>query len=98
MGFLSSDNSAELQDAMMNQQIQENEAELEQKRDALYQQRLEIIRGQGGQSWSPAINSPNDRVRDRENAKREQALDEFGRSKGIFGEAVRKARRRQGIK
>ena len=94
MGFFSSDNSAEQQVALMNQQIQENQAELEQKRDALYQQRLEIIRGQGGQSWSPSYNSPNDRATDRENAKRKQALDNFPR----FLESKNERRRRQGIK
>ena len=98
MGFLASDNSAEQQTALMNQQIEENQSELEAKRDALYQQRLSIIRGQGGQSWSPAYNSPNDRVRDRENAKRSAQQKNWDEAGGIWGKAARDTKRRHGIK
>lgn len=30
-----------------------NQAEIEKKRKDLYQQRLDIIKGQGGQLWTP---------------------------------------------
>lgn len=37
----------------LNQQLSQNAAELESKRMNLYKQRLDIIKSQGVQSWSP---------------------------------------------
>jgi hypothetical protein len=53
MGFFDSNNdesSSPANDAV-NQQIAMNERELEQKRQSLYSQRLEIEKAQGGQNW-----------------------------------------------
>ena len=100
MGFLGGDNGTDEQTALMNQQIEENQAELEEKRDALYQQRLEIIRGQGGQSWTPSINSPNDRVRDRENGRLDTLISEREKRGGLINNLLNKGakRKRAGIK
>jgi|HubBroStandDraft_6_1064221.scaffolds.fasta_scaffold22339_5 hypothetical protein len=43
------DRVAELQE----EQIRNNKAELEAKKQSLYQTRLDIIKGQGAQSWTP---------------------------------------------
>jgi hypothetical protein len=40
-------------DGLIDQQFKQNQAELEQKRKNLYQERLDIIKGQGGQTWTP---------------------------------------------
>jgi len=40
-------------DELIDQQFKHNQAELEQKRKNLYQERLDIIKGQGGQTWTP---------------------------------------------
>ena len=54
--FDSDDDGSEAQDRsnqLANEQIQMNQAELERKRQNLYDERLDIIKGQGGQSWVP---------------------------------------------
>lgn len=40
-------------DALVQQQFKQNQAEIEQKRKSLYQERLDIIKSQGGQQWEP---------------------------------------------
>lgn len=59
MGFLGGGSDAQKQNEQLeNQQIQQNQAELEAKKQNLYQTRLDIIKSQGGESWSPSYGSP----------------------------------------
>jgi|HubBroStandDraft_1064217.scaffolds.fasta_scaffold412131_1 hypothetical protein len=53
MGFLGGDNEPSRGEEIADQQLQENKAELEAKKQSLYQTRLDIIKGQGSQSWEP---------------------------------------------
>jgi hypothetical protein len=39
-------------------QIRTNQAELEAKKQSLYKTRLDIIKGEGAQNWTPNTNSP----------------------------------------
>jgi hypothetical protein len=57
MGFLSDDNS----DAndLAQEQFAQNQAELERKKRDLYKTRLDIIKGQGAQQWTPNFNAGN---------------------------------------
>jgi len=60
MGFFSGggnsgaqQNTAQTQaNALVEKQIQQNQAETEQKKKAIYQERLSIIHGQSGQQWN----------------------------------------------
>lgn len=54
MGFLGGDNSQA--EDLANQQLALNKAELEAKKQNLYQTRLDIIKGQGGEIWTPDRN------------------------------------------
>lgn len=57
MGFLGGDNESNDEgNALLNEQIQTNRAELEAKRQNLYQTRLDIIKGQGAENWTPDYN------------------------------------------
>ncbi len=38
-------------EALVDQQLQQNKAELEGKKQSLFKTRLDILRGQGGQNW-----------------------------------------------
>lgn len=40
-------------DELIDKQFQQNQAEIEQKKKSLYQERLDIIKSQGGQVWKP---------------------------------------------
>jgi len=40
-------------DAQIDKQFKDNQAELKGKKDALYTQRLDIIKANGGQNWTP---------------------------------------------
>lgn len=40
-------------DQLIEQQFKQNQAESEQKRKALYEERIDIIKAQGGQQWKP---------------------------------------------
>lgn len=40
-------------DLLIEQQFKQNQAEMENKRKSLYQERLDIIKSQGGQVWTP---------------------------------------------
>ncbi len=51
MGFLS-DNDNNSSD-IVEQQYEQNRAELERKKQDLYKTRLDIIKSQGGQQWAP---------------------------------------------
>jgi hypothetical protein len=52
MGFFDSDEDTNPGNDAVNQQIAMNEKELEEKRQSLYSQRLDIIKAQGGQNWN----------------------------------------------
>jgi|HubBroStandDraft_2_1064218.scaffolds.fasta_scaffold469825_2 hypothetical protein len=58
MGFFD-DNEGNGADALLDQQLRESQAELEAKKQSLYQTRLDIIKGQGGQNWSPNYEPPS---------------------------------------
>lgn len=60
MGFFSGggnsggqDTQRNASDALIDQQFKQNQSEIEQKRKSLYQERLDIIKSQGGQVWTP---------------------------------------------
>jgi hypothetical protein len=60
MGFFGGDGNSGAQDtqrnasdALIDQQFKQNQAEIEQKKKSLYQERLDIIKSQGGQVWKP---------------------------------------------
>lgn len=53
MGFLGGDNEPSRGEQIADEQLQENKAELEAKKQSLYQTRLDIIKGQGSQTWEP---------------------------------------------
>jgi hypothetical protein len=57
MGFFGGDDDQSESERLMQEQIQQNKEELELKRKNLYEERLEIIKGQGGQSWTPTVSS-----------------------------------------
>ena len=40
-------------DKLVENQIKQNQAEIEQKKRSIYQERLDIIKGQAGQQWHP---------------------------------------------
>ncbi len=40
-------------DALVDQQFKQNQADIETKKRNLYQERLDIIKSQGGQNWTP---------------------------------------------
>ncbi|HWI50129.1 MAG TPA: hypothetical protein VNU45_18110 [Rummeliibacillus sp.] len=40
-------------DELINQQFRQNQAEIEAKKKNLFQERLDIIKSQSGQSWHP---------------------------------------------
>jgi len=47
------DNRPSATDELIDRQFKQNQAEIETKRKALYQERLDIIKSQGGQVWTP---------------------------------------------
>jgi hypothetical protein len=55
MGFFGGDtqDTRSESDALIEKQFKQNQAEIEQKRKGLYQERLDIIKSQGGQIWKP---------------------------------------------
>lgn len=53
MGYWGGNNEDE-QNALIEQQIQQNNAEIERERTALSERRLSIIKSQGAQSWEPS--------------------------------------------
>lgn len=53
MGFFDSDEDSSPGSDAVQQQIAQNQEQLEEKRKSLYSQRLDIIRTQGGQNWTP---------------------------------------------
>ena len=56
MGFFGGGGGGDSQaDNALNEQITENKAELDAKKQSLYQTRLDIIKGQGTQSFTPSI-------------------------------------------
>lgn len=52
-----SDNSPSRSEQLAEEQIRQNQAELESKRRNLYETRLDIIKSQGGQTWTPNVTS-----------------------------------------
>ncbi len=59
MGFGTSD-AAKQAEKQMNEQIAQNNAQKEQMRKDLYSSRLDIIKGQGEQTWVPDKNESID--------------------------------------
>ncbi len=59
MGFFGGDDSdaPSRSEQLAEQQIRQNQAELENKRRNLYDARLDIIKSQGGQTWTPTVKS-----------------------------------------
>ncbi len=57
MGLFGGDDPNQQANDLTNQQIQQNQAEIENKRQSLYKERLDIVKGQGMQSWSPEMKS-----------------------------------------
>lgn len=53
MGFLAGDGEDDTSNDLADEQIRNNQAELENKRQNLFRERLEVIKGQGGQSFRP---------------------------------------------
>ncbi len=53
MGFFGDDSGQSEASTLMDEQIRANQAELETKRQNLYSERLDIIKGQGNEVWSP---------------------------------------------
>ena len=54
MGFMKPDTSAiDKANALAEEQIRKQEEELRRKRDALFQERLGIIKSQGAPQWTP---------------------------------------------
>ena len=60
MGFFKSGGNSGAQrsesDALIDQQFRQDQADIEQKKKRLTEQRLEIIKSQGGQIWHPRKN------------------------------------------
>jgi hypothetical protein len=56
MGFLGGDNEPSRGEELADQQLRQNQAELESKKQNLYQTRLDIIKGQGKEVWTPDMN------------------------------------------
>ena len=52
MGFLSDDEQSQSNE-IMQQEVDQNKAELEAKKQSLFKTQLDIIKGEGGQSFSP---------------------------------------------
>ncbi len=57
MGFLHPHQKPSEADQLLSEQIHQNQAELEAKRQSLYQTRLDIIKGQGAENWTPDYTS-----------------------------------------
>ena len=53
MGLFGNSDEQDEANKIANEQIQQNQAELESKRANLYSAKLDIIRGQGAENWSP---------------------------------------------
>lgn len=57
MGFFGGDDDSSpgqsQADELASEQLMQNKAELEAKKQNLYETRIDIIKGQGGQSWVP---------------------------------------------
>lgn len=53
MGWPDNDEQSAASD-LENAQLRQNQAELEQKKQSLFQTRLDIIKGEGGQAWTPS--------------------------------------------
>jgi hypothetical protein len=75
------DNKPSQSEMLLNRQLSENRAELERKKQDLYRTRLDIIKGQGGQQWTPE--QPHARGRSRGGAGSQSsggvgALRKFG--------------------
>jgi hypothetical protein len=63
MGFLNDEPDQTEGERLANEQIRTNKAELEAKKQSLFQTRLDIIKGQGKEQWEPNITQPNSRGR-----------------------------------
>jgi len=59
MGFLGGDNEPSRGEQLVDEQIQTNKAELEAKKQSLYKTRLDIIKSQGKENWTPDPQAPS---------------------------------------
>lgn len=59
MGF---NNGESPGDRAVDDQINQQKAEIEQKRESIYQTKLDIIKSQAGQVWQPGGNAPPGRT------------------------------------
>jgi hypothetical protein len=56
MGFFGGGGNSGAQDTasqQITQQFKQNQADIEAKKKALYEERINIIKSQGGQNWHP---------------------------------------------
>lgn len=53
MGFFGGDNEPTPAEQLANDQLEMQKAELESKKQSLYNTRLDIIKGQGRETWTP---------------------------------------------
>lgn len=58
MGLFGGDQQPSKSDELIERQYKENQKEIAQKKKALYDERLDIIKSQGGQSWTPKKDEP----------------------------------------
>lgn len=58
MGFLGGDNEPSRGEELASEQIEANKQELANKKQSLYQTRLDIIKSQGRESWTPNYKRP----------------------------------------
>lgn len=49
-------------DALIDQTFKQNQVDIENKKRDIYAQRLDIIKGQGGQSWTPTKTGISERA------------------------------------
>lgn len=58
MGMFGGDDNSDRINMLQEQQINANKAELEAKKQNLFQTRLDIIKGQGAEQWKPVGMNP----------------------------------------
>lgn len=87
----SDDNTPSRGEQLAEEQINMNRQELENKRRNLYAERLDIIKSQGGQSWTPQRNS----IAGKEGGNGKPNFNgEFGRFSGMPGVMIDSMRNR----
>lgn len=92
MGFFSGDNQNPEQDKaneLLQEQMQQNQAELEEKRQNLMEQRIAIVRSEGGESWAPNYNQAYPTFKDKSPDARSY-LENFFKPKTTVGQLASK--------